>query len=100
VLFEDTNANSVFDEPPANVIVSQEQWPRDVFPDPAQGGGDGLTFANRGPGCAGNPAIRFRPNSIPANDACGLGNGSAFLTNTVGNTHTVIVNISGSVRIN
>lgn len=100
VLFEDNSpANSVYDagEP---IIISQAQWSQGVSLDITQGGGDGLSFANRGVGCAGNPAITFRPTSIPKSDVCGLGNGTAFLTNTNGRTKNVIVNQAGNVRIN
>lgn len=99
ILFEDNNpANSVYNtgEP---IIASQAQWPQGVLLDATKGGGDGLSFANRGTGCTGKPAITFRPTSIPKSDACGLGNGTAFLKNTNGRTRDVIVNIAGNIRI-
>jgi type IV fimbrial biogenesis protein FimT len=99
VLFEDNNpANSAYDAGESRIVQSL-QWPQGVFLNPAQGGGDGLSFVNRGAGCAGNPAISFRPNSIPISDGCGLANGRAFLINTNGRSKEVIVNIAGNVRI-
>lgn len=98
VLFVDSNpANQVYDA--GEVIISQVQWPQGVSLDLTQGGGDGLSFVNRGVGCAGNPAITFSPTSITVNDICGLGTGRAFLTNTNGRTRSVVVNQSGNVRI-
>lgn len=100
VLFEDNNpANSAYDagEP---IIFRMVAWPQSVFLDPAKGGGDGISFPNRGAGCAGNPSITFRPNSIPISDVCGFANGSVFLTNTNQRSRTVVVNNTGSVRVN
>jgi prepilin-type N-terminal cleavage/methylation domain-containing protein len=100
VLFEDSNpANSAYDagEP---IIFQMLVWPQNVSLDTAQGGGDGISFPNRGAGCAGNPAITFQPNSLPVSDACGLANGSVFLTNTNQRSRTVVVNNTGSVRVN
>ena len=105
VLFVDNApSNSSYDAGEA-VLLRVQQWPQGVTLDPAMGGGDGLSFPNRGPGCAGNPALSFGPNALPVNDACGLANGTAFLikASDIGilNRHTknVAVNITGNVSI-
>lgn len=100
VLFEDSNpANGAYDAG-ETIIFRMEQWPRDVFLNPAEAGGDGLSFASRGPGCGGNPAITFRSNGIPvSDDGCGVANGTAFLTNTNGRFRNVVVSNTGNIRV-
>lgn len=87
VLFEDnttTPGNSRYD-PAEPIIVRQEQWPQNV-------GAGNITFPAN---ADGNPAITFRPTSIPTGNG-----GTVSLTNTNGRTRILVVNQAGNVRIN
>jgi type IV fimbrial biogenesis protein FimT len=101
VLFEDNNStpgrNSEYDA--GEQVIAQQQWPKDVFLDATQGGGDGLSFTDNGDPPPSSPSISFKPNAIPTDNDGGIANGSAFLTNTKGRKKKVVVNQYGNVRI-
>jgi len=94
VVYVDDNSNCQFDTG-ETIITQVTDWPKQVSFDTSKGGGDGLSFSNNS---TGQPTIAFMPNVIPT--ACGsVPNGTAFLTNTKGSQHQVVINRAGSIRI-
>lgn len=59
---------------------------------------DDITFADNAEADP-KPCMAFRPNSLPADDGGGFGNGTAPITNTNNKTMSVIVSQAGSIRI-
>jgi prepilin-type N-terminal cleavage/methylation domain-containing protein len=97
VLFVDSNPPTCTGSPGRSsdydagetIIMQVEQWPQGVvFAGPAG-------FLNND----SNIAMTFKPNSTPTGNACGLLNGTVTLTNTNGQTRSVILNQSGNIRI-
>lgn len=64
--------------------------------DSAKGGGSGLTFAVNGDG---KPAIAFNSRGLPRDGSGTPGGGSAFLVNDHGSRLSIVVNTTGSIRI-
>ncbi len=98
VVFADADADCELDAG-ETVFIRVQNWPNDVFFDPANGGGGGwpgLSFTNNDDG---NPTIVFLPTTIPTANGGGLGNGSAFLTNTKNRQSSVVVSKTGRVTI-
>lgn len=113
VLFEDTfpatctigGRSSEYDAG-ERIIRRGERFPPDVSLDPAQGGGDGISFPDNDENL---PSISFKPNAIPTGNGCGLATGSAFfiptsfvglpLPNNDRHRRDVVVAASGNVRI-
>lgn len=61
----------------------------------ADGGGDGLTFANP------NDTIFFAPDGLPRNNIGSLGSGSVFINNQNNDfQNTVTVSTAGNIQIN
>jgi len=97
VLFVDSNPSTCTGSPGRSsdydagepIILQVEQWPQ------------GVVFA--GPVGFENDdnkiAMTFKPNSTPTGNACGLLNGTVTLTNTNGQTRSVVLNQSGNIRI-
>jgi prepilin-type N-terminal cleavage/methylation domain-containing protein len=96
IIYADTNANCEFDAG-ETIFTRVQMWPQDVTLDPAQGGGDGLTFTNNDDG---NPTIVFMPTTIPTANGGGLANGTAFLRNTKNRFRSVVVSRTGRISIN
>ncbi len=71
------------------IILQVEQWPQGVV---FAGSSSFLNDDN-------NVAITFKPNSTPTGNTCGLLNGTLSLTNTNGQTRSIILNQSGNIRI-
>ena len=69
---------------------------KDVSFNTAQGGGDGLTFANND---EARPSIAFRSNGLSRSNSGGFGAGTAFLKNTKGKTVSIVVSSAGNIRI-
>ena len=95
----DNDADGTTDEPDEieSVIarVRLANYPGVSF-DTTQGGGDGLFFADNDDGL---PAIGFRSNGLPRNNAGGFGAGTVFLKNTKARTKTVVISLAGNIRI-
>ena len=96
VVYVDADENSKFDDPGDTIILREDSWPSAVFPAPAEGSGDGLTFQDN---ADTNPTIAFRPNGLPIDSGGGVANGTAHLTNTKGRLRSVVVNVAGNIRI-
>ena len=96
VVFVDSDNDVEYDV--GEDILAQVLWTdyKDVSFDATQGGGDGLNFNANDDGL---PAIAFRSNGLPRNNAGGLGMGTAFLINTKNMTRSVIVSSGGNIRI-
>jgi len=110
IVYADSNRNFKYDPPQPNgctpgtsgctiidpIITKVQQWPKNVFLDTSQGGGDGLTFTNDN---AGKPAIFFRSNSIPTQAGGGFANGTAFLKNTNNRKRSIVISRAGNISI-
>jgi prepilin-type N-terminal cleavage/methylation domain-containing protein len=83
------------------IIARVEQWPQGVSVASASAAFDNDDTPPSVPTNSGNRifAITFKPNTIPVGNACGLLNGTISLTNTNGQTRSIILNQSGNVRI-
>ena len=96
VVYIDADGDFEFDDPGDTVILREDSWPNTVSPDLAKEGGDGFSFQDNDDD---NPTIAFRPNGLPIDNAGGIANGTAHLTNTKGRSRSVVVNIAGNIRI-
>jgi len=95
IVYVDSDSDCEYDF--GETIITQIQaWPKQISLDLSKGGGDGLTFTNNDDG---NPTISFRPIGIPTGNGGGFANGTAFLTNTNGQTRSVVINNVGNVKI-
>jgi len=61
--------------------------------------GDGLTFSNNDD-TPPVPAIAFRTNGLPRNNAGGFGSGTVHLINTRNRKTSVVISAAGNIRIN
>ncbi len=95
IIYDDADTDCEYD-PGETIIFQKLQLPTSVSFDPAQGGGDGLTFADNDDGY---PTIVFRPNAIPTGNGGGFTSGTAFLINTNGLRHSVVVGQAGNISI-
>ena len=87
VVFDDSNANFVFDEPPEN-LIKRVQW--SDFPGVSL---NSAAFTNP-------PAsIAFASDGLPRNNVGGLGSGSVVLSNESNLQSTVTILPAGSIRI-
>ena len=96
-VFVDSNNNVEYDAGEVLVAGVRLSNYQGVQFDPAQGGGNGLTFTNNDDGL---PAIAFRGNGLTRNNAGGFGAGTAFFRNTNARTLSVVVTAAGNIRIN
>jgi type IV fimbrial biogenesis protein FimT len=64
-----------------------------VSVDTAEGGGDGLSFANPVNG------IAFAPNGFPTDNTGALASGTVFIKNQSDNKSSIVVSPAGNVRI-
>ena len=97
VVYEDSDNDLEYDAGEKILDRVQLSDYQDVSFDTAEGGGDGLTFANND---EARPSIAFRSNGLSRNNSGGFGAGTAFLKNTKGKTVSIVVSSAGNIRIN
>jgi Tfp pilus assembly protein FimT len=91
--YVDSNGNLVLDG--GEFVINSNNWSQysGVILDTAEGGGDGLSFANPA------NAIAFAPNGFPTDNTGALATGTVFIKNQSNNTSSIAVSPAGSVRI-
>jgi len=96
VIFVDSDNDLEYDA--GEEVITKVLWTdyKDVSFDTAQGGGDGLNFANNDDGL---PSIAFRSNGIPRDNSGAVGTGTAFLVNTKNMTRSVVISSGGNISI-
>jgi len=78
------------------IIARMEGWPAGVSFNPAEGGGDGLTFTDNDDD---KPTIAFGPTGFPSANGGAIGTGTVHLVSTKGRTRSVVVSKSGNISI-
>lgn len=89
------DANSDWTYQPGEEIARPIQWSiyAGVSIDTAEGGGDGLSFANPING------IAFAPNGFPTDNTGALASGTVFIKNQKNKKSSIVVSPAGNVRI-
>ncbi len=96
LVFVDADADLEFDAGERVVVsVNWSTYPGVSF-DTAEGGGDGLTFADNDDAL---PAIAFRSNGFPVNNSGGMGMGTLFLRNSNGRERSLVISSMGNIRL-
>ena len=98
VVYEDANNNLEYDagDQIVNKVAFSDHYAGVSF-DTAQGGGEGLTFADNDNSL---PSTAFRLNGLTRDNTGGSGAGAVFLRNTQNNTVSIVVSAAGNVIIN
>jgi len=96
VIYEDSDNDLEYDA--GENVIRKILWSdyKNVSLDFAEGGGDGLTFANNDDNL---PSVAFRPNGLTMNNGGAYGGGVVFLKNGNNQTKSVIITAAGGVDI-
>ena len=96
VVFLDVDKDCEYDSGTDEIILQQPSLTQSVYFDTDESDGDGLSFLEND---EGYPTIVFQKNAIPTKNGGGVADGSAYLVNAKGGTLSVVINQTGSIRI-